>query len=180
MADGIVAARQHRREQHRDLPGKTPNPNRRRPDPAPTDTAAHEKKPTGTYELRQRLVAALKQAGKPLTANELAALTGDVSANAVANSLTWARKDGTPLHRVGDAWAWGDGDDVPDPVRARIHAGIVETLASAGSEGMPAGDVAKRVGLGTVSCANHLKSLLAAGKVMKVEDRRGARRWAAL
>jgi hypothetical protein len=113
MAEGIVAARQHRLAQHGDLPGKTPNPNRRKP--AQATASGARPNPAAEYELRDRLIGLLKEAAKPLTAKELAALAGDVSPNAATTTLVWARKDGTPLHRRGAAWAYGAGEDVADP-----------------------------------------------------------------
>jgi hypothetical protein len=173
MAGGIVAARQHRLATHPDLPGKTPRLNRKRTAQGTGSDA--RPKPTIGYELRDRLIGLLKEAAKPLTAKELAALAGDVSPNAATTTLVWARKDGTPLHRSGAAWAYGAGEDVADPERARIHEQILTTLASA--DGLLAAEIAKRVGLGTVSCGNHLKRLEKAGDVVKLPGK-APRRWA--
>ena len=165
--DALVAAREHRRSAHPDLPEKTPNPRERHR--TEKQVARQAKEERELNERRERILAVLREAEYPLTSTELSDRT-DISAPRIAALLgRWG--DGEAV-MVGDPRRWwlrerGEPPEVesePKPKRRpaeppqarRAVLAAVDRLRQDGHTTATAAQIAQEAGLGSVSTAKVL------------------------
>ena len=152
VGDGVIAAREHRRTAHPDLPTFTPDPRRKKESAAAEDARAESR--------REQVLEVLRAADRPLRAGEIAAQLDNVSAYRIGPILRF-----TPEARqvAGGRW-WLVERDLPvEPPRQQKTSGVrqrvlnaVERLRDGGKETARTVEVATEAGVTPTSAGKAL------------------------